>query len=65
MVPMFLCPQEKEEIAERSRKIIAVADEIISAVDSAQLLAYLGMKSDARADAGKIKMLVMNKTRTK
>ncbi|KAK6617784.1 hypothetical protein RUM43_014012 [Polyplax serrata] len=48
--------QEKEEIAERSRKIIAVADEIISAVDSAQLLAYLGMKSDARADAGKIKM---------
>ena len=42
-------------MAEKARKIISVADEIINSVDGPQILAYMGMKNDSRPDAQKIK----------
>ncbi|EEB17144.1 tripeptidyl-peptidase, putative [Pediculus humanus corporis] len=50
-----LTPEVKEEMAEKARKIISVADEIINSVDGPQILAYMGMKNDSRPDAQKIK----------
>lgn len=55
LIATDLDPQEKEDMSEKAKKIISIADEVISMVDSAQILAFMGMKNDARADAGKIK----------
>ncbi|XP_067010836.2 tripeptidyl-peptidase 2 [Anabrus simplex] len=41
--------------AQSAKKVIAVANTILEAIDQTQLLAYFGIKSDNRPDAAKIK----------
>ncbi|KAL0268476.1 UNVERIFIED_CONTAM: hypothetical protein PYX00_010404 [Menopon gallinae] len=57
MLP-FICntpDKEREEIIEKCKSIISVADVVINSVDRDQLLAYSGMINDMGSDASNVK----------